>query len=128
MKQMCKVMADILIVEDDIFIAQMLELRLKLQGHTVHLARDGKEGAEKALRLLPKLVLMDMHMPMMNGMEAVAHLRSKHYKGTIASLSAAARAEDIETALQAGCDATITKPIGPDFEDTITRLLEVSHR
>jgi CheY-like chemotaxis protein len=115
--------AEILIVDDDEFIAAMLELRLSLRGHKVHVAQNGRDGVERALALLPDLVLMDMQMPLMGGLEAVTLLREKMYSGTIASLSASAMPADKKKAIDVGCDACITKPIDRDFEDLISDIL-----
>lgn len=116
-------MADILVVDDNNDIASMVSLRLTIAGHTVHSAGDGNAGVEAALSLLPDLVLMDMQMPVMSGSEAVKQLRDKGYSGTIVSLSASAMSHETQEAIQSGCDDSITKPIGIDFEKRILELL-----
>lgn len=117
-------MANILIVDDDTLVADMLELRLSIRGHVVHKASNGRQGAEYALTFKPDLILMDMQMPVMGGEEAVRHLRKEGYQGLIASLSAAAMSQEIKKALDSGCNAAFTKPIGADFEDRVEHLLE----
>ncbi len=117
-------MADILIVDDDDAVAEMLEQRLEILGHTVHRVSNGRDGVDRAFSLRPDLVLMDNQMPTMNGREAVILLRDRGYSGTIVSLSASAMPEELEKAMECGCDANITKPIGRDFESRIQELLE----
>jgi len=117
-------MAEILVVEDNKEIANMLELRLSVCGHIVHKVANGSQGVDYAMSLQPDLILMDMQMPIMGGEEAVKFLRNKGYQGIIASLSAAAMHKEIKRAMDSGCNAAFTKPIGDDFEDRIEQLLE----
>lgn len=117
-------MAEILIVEDEELLAEMLSLRLGTQGHTIHLAVNGRDGVDKAQELNPDLVLMDMHMPVMNGKDATKTLRGHGYEGLIVAVTASARTEELGTALEVGCDDCITKPIGRDFEGRIAEILE----
>ncbi len=104
----------------------MITLRLQLRGHTVDLARDGHEGVEKALAGDFDLVLMDMHMPKMDGHEAVQHLRGQGFDTTIVAVTASATSRDSEAALESGCDSFISKPIGDDFEDRVDAILAES--
>lgn len=66
---------------------------------------------EKAFEEKFDLVLMDMQMPVMDGLEATKALRSKGYSGSIVALSANAMKEDVDAFIEAGCDEYITKPI-----------------
>lgn len=116
-------MGVILVVDDDEFIMEMLELRLSIAGHQVLKANNGADGINQAMSSSPDLILMDMHMPVMSGLEAVKQLRAQGYTGLIASLSADAMEENINEQLEAGCDASITKPIGNDFEMKIKDLI-----
>ena len=116
-------MASILIVEDDDPIRKMLLLRLQLRGHDVDQATNGQEGVEKALDGDFDLVLMDMHMPVLDGHEATRQLKAQGYIKPIIAVTASAMSEDCEAAILAGCDDHICKPIGPDFEDRIESFL-----
>jgi len=69
---------------------------------------------EVALELQPALVLMDIQMPRMDGKEAIRQLRSRNFKQPILVMSAYAMQEDIDSALRAGADGYITKPV--DFD------------
>lgn len=116
-------MASILVVEDDHLIRRMLCLRLKVRGHELDTAENGLEGYEKARRGRYGLVLMDMHMPVVDGHEAVRRLRGDGYRGTIVAVTASAMSKDSRAALKAGCDHFISKPIDAHFEDRIDAIL-----
>ncbi|MCW8890019.1 MAG: response regulator, partial [Sedimenticola sp.] len=81
-------MARILLVEDDVMISRMLSLRLQMKGHQVELAENGKVGMEKALATPYDIILMDMHMPVMDGHEATKALRDAGYTGLIVAVTA----------------------------------------
>lgn len=116
-------MAAILLVEDDTLISRMLGLRLSMQGHTVDNAENGRIGMEKALAGTYDLVLMDMHMPEMDGHEAVQKLREQGYAGKIAAVTASAMSSDSQKAIAAGCNHYISKPVGEDFEQLVADIL-----
>ena len=117
-------MKTILIVDDDVKIKRMLTRRLKKAGYEIHTAENGKVGVEKALELRPNLTLMDMHMPVMNGYEAVSTLRKKEYTGIIVALTASAMVDDVHKSISAGCNHFISKPISVDFEEQIRNIWE----
>ncbi|MEO5333979.1 MAG: response regulator [Magnetococcus sp. YQC-5] len=116
-------MARILIVEDQPDIRSMLTLRLELEEHDIETAENGAIGVEKALANTYDAILMDMHMPVMDGHEAVLLLRTKGYTGLIVAVTASASLHDTHRAIKEGCDAFITKPIGDDFETKIEEIL-----
>ncbi len=116
-------MASILLVEDDAMISRMLSLRLRMQGHEIESAANGRAGMEMALAGCYDLVLMDMHMPEMDGHEAVRRLRERGYRGKIAAVTASAMSQDSQKAIAAGCDHYISKPVGEDFEQRIADIL-----
>lgn len=75
----------------------------------VDLVRDAESGTEGAAPF--DMILMDMHMPVMNGYQAVRIIRELGFKRPIVALTAAAMKTELEQALTAGCDETLTKPI-----------------
>ena len=117
-------MAHLLLVEDDSLIRRMISLRLQSRGHTLETAENGAEGLQMALAGSFDAVLMDMHMPVMDGHEAVRQLRQENYRGLIVAVTASAMSRDSEAAMEAGCDAFLSKPITPDFEDQIEKILD----
>ena len=117
-------MANILLVEDDLMISKMMVLRLMMRGHQVVTAVNGQEGVDKALADEYDLVLMDMHMPVLDGHGATRMLRERGYTGLIVAVTASAMSTDSRKALESGCDAHIVKPISADFEDQIEHILQ----
>ncbi len=117
-------MATVLLVEDDEQIRELVKLRLELADHEVSVAENGEIGVEKALRDKPDIVIMDMHMPVMDGHEAAGAMREQNYTGLVVALTASALVPDTERAIESGCDAVITKPISEDFEDQVAKHIE----
>lgn len=116
-------MAKILLAEDEEFISRMISLRLNLRGHEIDTAINGQEAVDKTLSGQYDLILMDMHMPLMDGHKATTTLREKGYKGLIVAVTASVMSADSEKAIRSGCDEYISKPIGVDFEQQIEALL-----
>lgn len=117
-------MANILLVEDDPIISRMLSLRLGLKGHAVDLAENGKIGMEKALASAYDIVLMDMHMPVMDGHQATAALRAAGYTGLIVAVTASVMSQESEAAIRSGCDGYINKPVSESFEQEVQEMLD----
>lgn len=69
-------MAKILIVEDDPFLLKMYSKKLQVEGFEVEIAKDGEEGLIKIKSFLPDLVLMDLMLPKLNGLEAIEKAKS----------------------------------------------------
>ncbi len=108
----------ILLVEDNA-VNRTLALRLlEKEGHEAETAKDGAEGVEAWERSRFDLILMDIQMPVMDGLQATAAIRDKE-RGTgrhvqIVAMTAHAMAGDRERFLAAGMDGYVTKPIRPD--------------
>ena len=116
-------MDQILLAEDDEYISRMINMRLTLRGHEIYVVVNGQEVVDKALAGNYGLILMDMHMPLMDGHEATRTLRDKGYTGLIVAVTASVMSADSDKAINSGCDAYIPKPIGADFEEKVEMLL-----
>lgn len=116
-------MANILLAEDDAFISRMITLRLTLREHEIHQAVNGQEAVKMALAGNYDLILMDMHMPIMDGHEATRTLRDKGYDGLIMAVTASVMSDESGKAIKSGCNDYISKPVGNDFEDRVESLL-----
>ncbi len=121
----------ILIVDDELDILEFLQYNLVKEGFDVLTASNGEEGIKIAEREHPQLVILDIMMPKMDGVEVCRHLRAKPEfdKTLIAFLTA--REEDYSqiAALDVGGDDYITKPIRPRvFVSRIKALLRRSDR
>src|SRR5262249_37213505 len=103
----------ILLVEDNEANIDMLSRRLRKKSYEVVVAMDGAEACRLAVTEKPDLILMDMHLPVLDGWEVTRRLRTApETQGTpIIALTADAMAGDREKALQSGCDEYDTKPI-----------------
>ena len=115
-------MSMILYVEDNEDNVYMLTRRLQRRGFEVVVAGDGAEGIEKARRLLPALILMDLSLPGVDGWEATRRLKADPATRAIPviALSAHAMEGDREKALQAGCDDFDSKPV--DFASLLGKI------
>jgi signal transduction histidine kinase/FixJ family two-component response regulator len=108
--------ADVLLVDDAVENQRLLSLYLKKIGGRVDIAGNGQEGADMALRRWKEgkpyaVVLMDMQMPLMDGYTAAALMREKGYTLPVIALTAHAMRSDLDRAIQAGCNAYMTKPV-----------------
>jgi CheY-like chemotaxis protein len=118
----------ILCVEDNADTQRMLSFLLTQAGYEVITADDGYQGIQKAKAWRPALILMDMMMPRMSGVEAVRRLRKLKVTKDIPILMLSAYKEQalIDEAIQAGADDYLIKTILPeDLTEMIDRYLEV---
>jgi CheY-like chemotaxis protein len=119
----------VLLVEDNAVNRLIGEEFLKTLGLAVRTANDGAECLDACASAPPELVLMDIQMPVMDGLEATRRLRRLQQQGALPSfpiiaLSAHALAGDREQAAAAGMDAYLTKPILLDtFRDALAPWL-----
>ena len=106
----------VLCVEDHFINQKMIAAIFKDLGIDIHIANNGREGYEKAQQLKPDLILMDLHMPLMDGFETVRKIRANPHlmKVPVVALSADAFIEQQRGALDAGFDDYITKPVDLD--------------
>lgn len=105
----------ILIVDDEPDIIEILKFNLEKEGYNVVAAMNGQEGIKKAEESLPDLIILDIMMPEMDGVEVCRFLRkNKSFKDTLIAFLTA-REEDYSqiAALDVGGDDYITKPIRP---------------
>jgi len=103
--------ADILLVDDSLDNQMLISRILNLLGAKVQLANDGVEAVEKALAHEYDVVLMDLQMPRLGGVEATRILREKGYQRPIVALTAHALNVDRQRCISVGCTDYLTKPI-----------------
>lgn len=109
----------ILIIEDEEKIARFVELELKHEGNEVEKAFDGREGLEKALSGCYDLILLDVMLPGLNGLEVLRRLRMEKDTPVI-MLTARDAVMDKVSGLDAGADDYITKPFA--IEELLARI------
>ena len=112
----------ILLVEDNELNRDMLTRRLKRKGFTVLCAENGQEGIDVAKSETPDIILMDLSLPVVDGLTAAGRLKADATTKSIPiiALTAHAMKGDREKALKAGCDDYDTKPI--DFERLLDKI------
>lgn len=107
--------AKILLVDDEPDILEILEYNLRKEGYEVATAENGAEGLKRAQEFKPNLIILDIMMPIMDGVEVCRQLRAnKDFDSTVITFLTA-REEDYSqiAALDTGGDDYITKPIRP---------------
>jgi len=106
----------VLVVDDSAEIRELWRLWLTFWGFSVDEARNGHDAIQKATQSQPDLILMDLWMPVVDGVEAMRRLKadSRTSHVPVLALSAQTHAPDSSTALAAGADAFLAKPCDPD--------------
>ena len=102
----------VLVAEDNPTNRLVIQRMLEGLGATCEAVPDGQVAVERAWELEPDVILMDLHMPNMDGTEATERLRAEGYPGRILALTASVMDEDREACLRAGMDGFLTKPVG----------------
>lgn len=112
----------ILVVEDDQMIRDVLSRRLIAEGYAVVTACDGFQGVHRARVERPQLIIMDIGLPILNGWQATARIRSMPATRAIPiiALTAYAMKEDRARCLNVGCDEYESKPV--DFTQLMQKI------
>ena len=105
-------MTKVLIVDDEPNILMSLEFLMKKQGYQVFIARDGKEAIEILDHERPKVIILDVMMPEVDGYEVCRYIRESDVlnQTRVIFLSAKSKDVDIEKGYEVGADLYITKP------------------
>lgn len=119
--------AKILIVEDDLQMARILQINLEDTGHEVKLAGDGATGLSQFDKENPDLVMLDVELPKLDGMEVCARIREKSNVPILMMSAHAITEEEIAQGLNLGADEYMVKPLGDiELEARINALLRRS--
>jgi len=102
----------ILVIEDEPDLRTGLKHNLELEGYSVDTAADGREGLRKAREGKAALILLDLMLPVMSGLEVLRHLREIGHEIPIIILSAKGQDRDKVQGLELGADDYLTKPFG----------------
>ena len=105
----------ILVIEDEKDIQELLQLYLKRDGYDVHIAKDGETGLRRASQERYDLILLDLMLPQLDGLEVCRTLRSRPQTADIPIIMITAKAEESDriVGLEIGADDYITKPFSP---------------
>ena len=118
--------ARILIVEDSPQNMRLLEMVLRNKSYTLLKATDGEEALDMAMRERPDLIIMDIQLPKMNGLEVAKKLReTPAFSHTpIIAITAYAMKGDKERVIESGCNAYLSKPINTrELPEMIAEML-----
>lgn len=105
--------AIILYIEDNFHNRRLVRKILNANGYTVHEAEDGPSGLRMVYELHPSLVLLDISLPLMDGIEIVGRIKAdpKLREIPVVAVTASAMVGDRERFLAAGCDDYLSKPV-----------------
>ena len=105
----------VLVVDDDPDIVEILKYNLKNSGYSVKSAANGVEAIKKAKKFIPDIILMDVMMPEMSGIEACEEIKNIGQLSQVIIIFLSARSEDYTqiSAYDAGADDYISKPVKP---------------
>jgi two-component system alkaline phosphatase synthesis response regulator PhoP/two-component system response regulator VicR len=105
----------ILAVDDEKHIVRLVQITLEKEGYELITASNGREALEKVASEKPDLVVMDVMMPEMDGLEALAKMKSDPATESIPVIMLTAKAQDSDVfrGWQSGADLYLTKPFNP---------------
>jgi DNA-binding response OmpR family regulator len=116
----------VLLVEDETEIASPLVHTLEREGYTVDQATNGRDGIAAAVREQPDVVILDLGLPDMDGLEVCRALREARYTGAVLILTGRTRELDRVVGLDAGADDYLAKPFG--LAELLARLRALLRR
>ncbi len=124
-------MPRVLVVDDDPQVLGLLRLNFEMEGYDVSCASDGSEALQVVARDNPDVVVCDVMMPGIDGLEVVRRLRADPATADlpVVVLSAKAMRSDLRAGMEAGADEYVTKPFDPvELIDVVGRLLAERER
>ncbi len=117
----------ILVVEDDPMTLNLLKFRLQKEGYEVLLAKDGKEAQNHLGQNIPNLILSDIMMPHLNGLELTSYVRNELKSDVpLILLSVAGQEEMVVKAFELGADDFIAKPFNPN--ELVIRIKRITQK
>ena len=116
-------MATIMVVDDEPMVRNLLSQFLTLRGYRVRAAKDGPDALALLKQEHPQLIILDVYMPSMNGVEVLRQLRGNDYKGSVIALSASQDEQLLQEMLELGSVDIMRKPV--DLE-RLAVMVEVS--
>jgi len=120
----------ILVVEDNPLNMRLIEMTLRRRGYMLLMASDGQEAIKMALIERPDLIIMDIQLPGINGLDVTRKLRKTPPVSDtpIIGVTAYAMKGDREKIIEAGCDAYLSKPVDTrQLPELVARMLLTKH-
>jgi DNA-binding response OmpR family regulator len=119
-REKCGVKTHILVIEDEIQIARVLKVELEYEGYKVTVEHNGKTGLETALQTGIDLILLDVMLPELNGIEVLRRIRKANCQMPVILLTARNTTFDKVAGLDQGANDYITKPF--EIEELLARI------
>lgn len=119
--------ATVLVVDDDAVIVHLLQVNFEMEGFRVLTAADGEEGLELARSGRADIVISDIMMPKVDGIELVSTLKADPATASLPVILLSARAQgvDVQRGLDAGAEDYVTKPFDPlELVDRVNAVLD----
>ena len=116
----------VLVVEDERRLAQLVRRVLEEEGHTVDVAHDGEEGLQMAIEGTHDVIVLDIMLPLIDGIEVCKSLRRNRMDTPVLLLTALDGVDDRVRGLDAGADDYLPKPFA--FQELMARLRALSRR
>lgn len=116
----------ILLAEDEQQLARVVMTALAHEGYQVDWAKDGQQAVQLAQQTVYDLMILDIMMPVMNGIEALKEIRASGHTNHVIMLTAMAEVDDRVSGLDAGADDYLTKPFS--LKELLARLRSMSRR
>ena len=116
----------ILLAEDEQQLARVVMTALAHEGYQVDWAKDGQQAVQLAQQTVYDLMILDIMMPVMNGIEALKEIRASGHTNHVIMLTAMAEVDDRVTGLDAGADDYLTKPFS--LKELLARMRSMSRR
>jgi len=108
-------MKDLLVVDDEREICDFLKAFFEERNFQVRTATSGEAAIQEVEKAQPQIVLLDIHMPGMDGMKALRQIKQKHPNVKVIMVTAIETREKIEEAMRLGADNYITKPLSLEY-------------
>jgi DNA-binding response OmpR family regulator len=115
-------MVKILVVDDEIEACNALKEFLEVKGYEVYTAQDGKTALDQVQELRPQLVLLDMIMPGMHGMEVLQEIKKTDPEIGVIMVTVVTDEAQAKKALDLGAYDYITKPVDLNYLDTVVMV------
>ncbi len=119
-------MKQVLIIEDDVEIVHLLEIHLRDLGCEVQSEGNGAQGLRRAIEIVPDLIILDIMLPEMDGIEICQNIRAKNVSSPILMLTAKSEEIDKVLGLEVGADDYLTKPFS--IREFIARVKAIFRR
>jgi len=114
--------ATLLVVDDEAMIRSMLTRFFTLRGYRVRAAQGGAEALAMVAQQQPDLVILDMYMPGMNGLEVLREMRARHYAGGVVALTASQDEKLLRQVLDLGSVDVIGKPVNLERLELVVQV------